>query len=1005
MHEFTLIHGYDLVHDPGLARLRRTLPVLAVIGAPYMALGGRDDPINPLDPVEEWGALTGAFVAAAEAQPARAAPLALVRMLPATAARLNAALHTGGADAFQVVHIVAHGERDTVYLENTGGGEDYVVAELLVKLFRESHAAVLVLDGCFSRRAAQMLIDATPLLAVVGTLRRVAQISAATFNAHFYAGLSAGSDVRDTFRETVGVVNRLGLPGADRYELVARENPHRLAVPLPDRDSRAAFQLYHNGQPRTVGVPVLSGFVGRREELRQLSEVFSGADSALAVLHGPPGVGKSALAAAFADRFGWRFNDGVLWQRCTEVTTAAELSAALAHLIERPAYTSQGALLGALRSRRVLLVLDQADQVDEAERMQITGLIAALQGQTACSVLVTTRDPDMLPEHIPAQQIAVERFPHKAARTLAMRLAVERDLDALDVDTIDDFLDLTLYIPALIVQGLAWIARLGIHETLAALQAYMPDAPDPQRQYLEERLRALAAEDPGSLRLLRRTAGLPDAFDMRLAHGFGGDHATDHISSLLHHRLLVPAEGMLALPPVVRAFVEAEYPLNPEQRGQVDRVIMEYLTRTWPTPQPERGWPLHPALAARLNNTRALLARHTQPHSAIDPDVLAALFVAAGPAFRAAGLVPEYAAYGRAIREMLADDGDLARVQVALGEAMADHPRLFKESGFMFGVTLELKNLDPLVGAAARRAYARYLLDDDQVELAVKVLADGIRLLRGSPQVDIALAAGLFHAQGQALAALGDDARAIKFYQESLSGYARVDQAAPAAAALRELALLLLRNTEAHADSAARAASLLQRALDTALHTGQRALAARVRVELADVSQNPAEVVQLLGDAALTWLAEGSSHALAAVLRALAHVNARRDAVADAAADAGRCAALYARIDEDEGRASALALAGQLYTASGNSVQGQAALHAALDLALLMDDDVSLVRAASVLVRVHQIRARRAGRAGRVFVLNALDQARYSHAVLTDMGLYEHAAALDVVIAALDAWA
>jgi hypothetical protein len=87
--------------------------------------------------------------------------------------------------------------------------------------------------------------------------------------------------------------------------------------------------------------------------------------------------------------------------------------------------------------------------------------------------------------------------------------------------------------------------------------------------------------------------------------------------------------------------------------------------------------------------------------------------------------------------------------------------------------------------------------------------------------------------------------------------------------------------------------------------------------------------------------------------------------------------------------------------ASGDSVQGQAALHAALDLAVLMDDEGSLVRAAGVLVRVHQIRARRAGRAGRVFVLNAVDQARYSHAVLKDLGLDEHAAALDVVIKAL----
>lgn len=1002
MHDFTLIHGYDLVRDPGLARLRRTLPVLAVIGAPFMALGGRDDPINPLDPVEEWRALAEAFGAAGDRQDESAAPLALVRLLPPTAARLHAALRETGFDAFQVVHIVAHGERDTVYLENARGGEDYIVAEYLVKLFRGSGAAVLVLDGCFSRRAAQLLLDETPLVVVAGTLRRVAPATAAAFNAHFYAGLSGGSDVRDTFREAIAAVGHAGLPGADRYECVAREDPHTLAVRLPTGVSRAAFHLCYEGHPRTVGVPAVAGFVGRREALSKLAETFSGGKAALTVLHGPRGVGKSALATAFVDRFGWRFDSGVLWLRCTEVTTAGEIVAALAQIIERPAYTSQATLLAVLRTRRVLLVLDQWEEVaSKAQRAAICDLVNELNAQTACSVLMVTRNLAAVPQDLAQYEQAVARFDHKEARTLAMRLAVERGLDVLDVDTIDDFLDLTLYTPALIVQGLAWIARLGIDRAFEVLRAFDANEVDPQKHYIEQRIRTLANDDPDTVRLMQRAAGLPDAFDMRLAHGFGSSRGTQQVADLLHHGLLVPVDGMLALSPVVKTFVRAEYPLNVGRRGQVDRVIMEYLTRTWPDARPGEGWPLHPAMLARLNNTRALLARHTQADTGMDPDVLAELLIKAGPVFRAAGLVHEFAEYGRAIRDLLPDDGDLARVQVALGEAMSDHPRMFKESGFMFQVTMELEGLDPLVAARARRSYAQYLLDDHQFERTIEVVGDGLRLLRGSPKIDIGLAADLFHQHGCVLAALGEDARAIKHFQEALSGYARVEQAGAAAETLYALAQVLARHTDAHEDSAARATTLLQRALDTARHTGQRALEARVRAELADLTTHIADVVRLLSDAALIWLSEGNSSALAATLRALAHVEARREAVMDAAADAARCATLYDRLDDPEGRASALVLAGQLHMASGDSVQGQAALHAALDLAEQMGDEESLTRSAGVLVRVHQIRARHAARAGRVFALNALDQAGYSQAVLSDLGLDDFAGALEPVIAAL----
>ncbi len=52
-----------------------------------------------------------------------------------------------------------------------------------------------------------------------------------------------------------------------------------------------------------------------------------------------------------------------------------------------------------------------------------------------------------------------------------MRMAVERDIDALDVDTIDDFLDRTRFWPWLIVRGVALVEAVGIESALYDLAA------------------------------------------------------------------------------------------------------------------------------------------------------------------------------------------------------------------------------------------------------------------------------------------------------------------------------------------------------------------------------------------------------------------------------------------------------------------------------------------------------------------------------------------------------
>ncbi|MEW6579868.1 MAG: CHAT domain-containing protein, partial [Chloroflexota bacterium] len=269
--EYTVISGHDVAGDPGLAQLRCYLPVLAVIAAPFASMSGNEDPLSPMDPVQEWHALLRALKEAGPKQKVTSAPLALVRLLPPTAERLAAALTGHGADAFRIVHFIAHGERDMLYLEGDDGSEAYAVAEHAVKLFAVSGARVVILDGCFSRRLAQMLLDETPVEAVVGTRRRASQEQAVAFNARLYAELASGAGVREAFRAAVADLRDRPDGQADRYELVVDDNRHEVWLALPEPAQRAARPLVADGMPRACDLPVPLGFVGRRELLRKLA--------------------------------------------------------------------------------------------------------------------------------------------------------------------------------------------------------------------------------------------------------------------------------------------------------------------------------------------------------------------------------------------------------------------------------------------------------------------------------------------------------------------------------------------------------------------------------------------------------------------------------------------------------------------------------------------------------------------------------------------------------------
>ena len=865
MQQATRVNGYDIVREPALARLRRYLPVLGIIGAPFADLSGTSDPVNPLDDVGEWHALREAILAA-EGR----VPLALVRMRPPTASRLERALAVRGADAFRVVHIVAHGERDMLYLEDERGFEDYAVAEYLANLFRQSATQLLFLDGCYSRRVAELLTEETPLLAVLGTRRRVLPAQAAQFNTHFYRALSEGAPIEEAFHTARATLPE-GRSGADRYELTTRRNADTLCLRLPEATAQAEHSLVWDGQPPTLDVPARAGFVGRREALSWLADALSREEGGVCALVGVGGVGKTALAAAAATRFAWRF-DGVAWFAANARSTLRDVLAQLARLLSLAPHAEPEAILAATEKRHLLVVLDAVDTFARAKtRARLGGLVRKL-AQGGAHVLLTAHSVEKLPLELPAEHVlTLERFSAKEARTLAMRLAVERGIEALDVDTIDDFLDRTLNLPWLIVRGIAWAQAWGLERALRALRVFDAETDDPRAQYFRRQAQALALEENGLAHLLRRAQSLPDGFDERLAQGLSGeeDDAALHEADL---RGFLAHDGALyRLPPTLRAALRTHAPLPPQRRARVERAILRYLAQSWPSE------PLGGHVRAWLNNARALLPRALAEDG--NAESVAALLDAAAETFQAAGLVREFVEYARRCRELLPPGEALARLQVAMGTVMGAHAAYAKEAGFMFQMTLELPDLPADLLAETRLAYARYLLRDGQSAAAAHELAYAVKAQLAEPQqADVARIGALLHEWARALAELGQPVQAIKRYQEALAAYAKSKQPRPAARAMYELGALLAQNAAAD-----RAREIWARALRSAQRVDDRPLVAQIHEALGALALaegHAADAVRHFADALSERLTAPDAEALTLTQQRLAEAETSQEQTA-----------------------------------------------------------------------------------------------------------------------------
>ncbi|PTT69358.1 hypothetical protein DBR22_04130 [Arthrobacter sp. HMWF013] len=154
--------------------------------------------------------------------------------------------------------------------------------------------------------------------------------------------------------------------------LVLRQDPS-LAAPAANGHRRI--------RQRLDNLPAgLTPLVGRESELGDICSLYRSEGCRLVTVTGPGGTGKTRLAMAAAAKLGQRMADGVGWVNLAPLTQPQQVAGAIAETLGLADQAGEDPLTSAsrfLRTRRLLLVLDNFEHLEEAWPVVLDMLTAA----------------------------------------------------------------------------------------------------------------------------------------------------------------------------------------------------------------------------------------------------------------------------------------------------------------------------------------------------------------------------------------------------------------------------------------------------------------------------------------------------------------------------------------------------------------------------------------------------------------------------------------------------
>jgi predicted ATPase/class 3 adenylate cyclase len=607
-------------------------------------------------------------------------------------------------------------------------------------------------------------------------------------------------------------------------DIEAAERIWQLAGPGLREDFPSLKSL---GTQTSLPVPA-TPLVGREGDLDRLRAVLAGPEVRLVTLTGTGGVGKTRLSLAAAAALGHAFPHGVFFVALAAVRDAEVMWKTLADSLDVSVEgTAADAVTAYLAGRRILLVLDNLEQLDGAAEV-VAALLAAAPGLV---VLATSRrslhvmgehELPVPPLEVPGQAGVQEVADCAAVRLFAQRAGMVRAGFAVTADNAADVaaicgrldgLPLAIELAAARIKLLsprALLARLGRTAGLAAAEAGRPLRQQTLRNTVAWSYDLLA---PGAARVFRGMSVFAGGCDLdalaAVAMTEGGDpDPLDAVAELQDVSLVTVTEGIDGEPRIGMLETIRDYAL--ERLGQDDdldgtrRRHAEYYAAVAERARDQLDGPAQLTALDRLeaehDNLRAALAWSLETLAAGgagqgERAVIGLRLVQALTLFwYQHGHVTEGRRWLQRAMDLASADGGepLARVAHGLGILMDTQGepdaarRLFERS---LAIWRELGDRDQQAKELNSLGIAHHHLGG--LEVARPLLEESIAIARevGNP---VRLAAGLTNL-GQLESAAGHFDRATRALQEALTLDSELGDLLGAALDRQSLALVSLR--------------------------------------------------------------------------------------------------------------------------------------------------------------------------------------------------------------------
>lgn len=533
---------------------------------------------------------------------------------------------------------------------------------------------------------------------------------------------------------------------ADETGLDPGEDLQRLQTAILGDDPALRVEDVELRSRRHLPAPV-TALVGREPEIATLTAMLRDPAHRLLTLTGPGGIGKTRLGIASAHALAADHPDGVWFVALDALHDHRLVAGAVADTlgVEVAGSDLTGALSSYLRDRRLLLVLDNFEQVDDAAPL-VAELLAAAPG---LRVLVTSRVPlrvygeRVMPIEPLAPTDAVPLFVERAR-------AVDHRFDA-DPDVVAELCEQLDRIPLAIELVAARTDEL----PLEVLQKQLAN-----RQALD-----LAADGPRDRTSRQRTlrdaiawsvALLPDALAQGFARlgifdgGFSADAAeavagvsASDLVTLVRASLVVRTEDRYRVLETIREYAVEQ--LGPDTDEVADRHatwFLDFLVGTEGNQGTVHAWValVHPDRA----NLRVAAARLAATADRDDPrgSRLLRMSPSLGRYLYHAGPGSEDVEWLLRALELAPDADPHTRGQTSYALAICRAEQGLTDEAIRHCRTaydLLMSTGDSLWGARALNSLAGIVHDDGRVAEAAPLMDESIALRRGLPELSMAI--------------------------------------------------------------------------------------------------------------------------------------------------------------------------------------------------------------------------------------------------------------------------